>query len=767
MEPRTGASFPGLLRGYRLTAGLTQEILAERAGVSVRSLQALESGAHRPLKDTVQRLIAALGLQGEERAYFLAAGGPLPRWLAGVHAAAPALSTLAVTVGTPSSALPRYLTSFVGRDQELAVVTDLLARTRLLTLTGAGGVGKTRLALRVAAVARDDFTDGVVFAPLAAIGDPGILAPTLADVLCVRQGEQPSVTAAIIASLRLRRLLLVLDNFEQIIAAGLLLAELLAACPGLKMLVTSRMALHLSGEQEYAVLPLPVSAAGERATIERVRLGQAPAMTLFEHRAQLVRPDFVLGEDNLATVTEICRRLDGLPLAIELAAARVKLLSPAALLARLGQRLQVLTGGPHDLPARQQTLRNTIAWSHALLSSSEQALFARLGVFAGGCTLEAAEAVCGHDLAVDDTVLDDLAALVDKSLLRQVETESEPRFVLLETIGEFARDVLAARGEAEDVAYRHTQYFASLAEEAHRGLQSPEVAIWMARLDVEAGNLRAALRFCVEQGRLGNQDATELGLHLAGTLWFSYWVMHGQMREGCVWLRQLLALPNAAVRTAGRAVALAGLAHLTRMTEASDSSVVLAEEGLAIARETCSAAQISWILVALGLAAFDQDRTRAAMEEALTRGRGAGDHGVEAWALIYLGCHGLRTADLAGAQRYFAQGRALAVAHGNHWPHAWALTGLALVARAGGDLDQAGRLLEEELALHEELAAGRPFGHTRWLLGHTQWLLAEVTEEQGNAAAARGYYAAAQVALHDTWDGGRLSRVLAGSPRPR
>ncbi|MGH2410723.1 MAG: ATP-binding protein, partial [Chloroflexota bacterium] len=376
---------------YRRAADLTQEALAERAGLGVRTIQGLERGEGKPLRDTALRLATALGLEDIHRAPFLALAGPAPRHRAMDQASPIAGSATAATNGrlppspdVPRTNLPTPLTSFVGRERELAELTTLLERTRLLTLTGPGGTGKTRLAVRLGSAVGASFPDGVVFVPLAAVSDPSLLAPTISTVLGIHHGPGQSLRSALIAFARPKRLLLLLDNFEQIMPAAPLLSELIAGCPTLTILVTSRASLHLSGEQEYLVLPLAVPDLQEPSTGGFEELERWPSIRLFAQRARLIQPDFTLSAANARVVTEICRRVDGLPLAIELAAARVKLLAPDALLARLDQRLTLLTGGPRDLPDRQRALRATIAWSHDLLDESERILFRSLAVFAGG-----------------------------------------------------------------------------------------------------------------------------------------------------------------------------------------------------------------------------------------------------------------------------------------------------------------------------------------------------------------------------------------------
>jgi predicted ATPase/class 3 adenylate cyclase len=399
--------------------------------------------------------------------------------------------------GAPNH-LPVPLTSFVGRSKELGEVKALLSKERLLTLTGASGSGKTRLALQAAAEMADRFPDGVFFVALAPITDPGLVPFTVAQSLGLTESPGRSIVDGLKDYLHRKTLLLLLDNFEQVILAAPLVADLLGTCLPLKILATSREGLRVGGEREYPVPPLALPDRSRLPSIEN--LSQYAAVELFIQRARAVRPDFQITDDTASAVAEICSRLDGLPLAIELAAARIKVLAPQAMLARLEHRLEFLTGGARDLPRRQQTLRNAIAWSYDLLNENEQLLFRRLSVFVGGCTLEAAEAVAAAVAAAvagDDPaqspVLDRLESLLDKSLLQEVEgTYSEPRFGMLETLREFGLEQLEASGEQEPIRRRHAGYFLALAGQAEASSESAGQVAWINRLEQEHDNPRAA-----------------------------------------------------------------------------------------------------------------------------------------------------------------------------------------------------------------------------------------------------------------------------------
>lgn len=394
--------------------------------------------------------------------------------------------------------LPAQATPFIGREREVGAVRKELLRSevRLLTLTGPGGTGKTRLSLQAAADLLDDFTDGVFFVPLALVGDPALVAPTIAHTLNVNEVGGKPLLELLKDHLRDKQLLLVLDNFEQVTAAAPLVGELLIAAPRLKVMITSREVLHVYGEHDYPVPPMTLPDPMHLPPLER--LAQYEAVQLFIERAQAAKTDFVITSENAPAVAEICVQLDGLPLAIELAAARVRLFSPQAMLARLEHRLKFLTGGARDLPARQRTLRGAIEWSYELLDADEQTLFRRLAVFVGGCMLEVAEAVCNarNDLAID--VLAGLESLADKSVLEQEEMSDEPRFRMMETIREFAMERLEESGEAEPLRRRHAEMHLLLAEQARSELGGPRATVYLDRLEVEHDNLRAALAWSLE-----------------------------------------------------------------------------------------------------------------------------------------------------------------------------------------------------------------------------------------------------------------------------
>lgn len=605
---------------------------------------------------------------------------------------------LAATLLRGNLLLPR--SPLIGREHELAAVQQLLLQEQvgLLTLTGPGGIGKTRLAMQVAANLLDHFVDGVYFVSLAPIREPDQVCAVIAQTWRLSEATGRPLQESLHDYLREKQLLLVLDNFEQVLAAAPLVGALLTTCVRLKVLVTSRTMLHLYGEHEFPVPPLALPQPNQLAALEKevaAHAAQYPALELFRQRAIAIQPGFALTAGNAAAVAKICIALDGLPLAIELAAARIKLFSPPVLLARLQQRLPLLTGGPHDLPARQRTLRDEIAWSYDLLTADEQRLFRRLAVFIGGFTLEAAEAVGNGDGDLGIDVLTGVTTLVDHNLLKQGQQSYDvARFVLLETIREYGLEQLAASGEAERIRRHYADFFLALAE-ATAPMLREEQAKGLARLNGEHANLRAALAWS-----LADANATELALRLTSALQ-DFWLLTGYWREGCQWFDAALARTTAADRTVARADALIGASALTVMLGDHATAYVQLEEGMAIAREQGT----QWLLAVgferlgwVALAQHDDALAAARFREALAIGREIGDKYKMASNLCHLAGVACNEHDYTGAQSLYEESLALFQELRAEWDVADVLSYEGQVARLQGDYGRAMALYRDSLA---------------------------------------------------------------------
>jgi predicted ATPase len=711
---------------YALAATLHDLLTAQPPPDALRRLAAAAAGQPDPLQPVYElnpaapagvslALEQALALDPERRPASAAALRDLLRGAADegatVHLPAPAAGS-----DPPASSaghLPTWLTPLVGRQREIAEVQGILGadEARIVTLTGPGGTGKTRLAIAAADGLAERFRDGVWFVDLAPLADPSLVASTIAAALGLRERASETVSDGLRGHLEPREALLVLDNFEQVLGAAPLVAELLTACPRLHVLATSREPLRIRGEREYPVSPLPLP----------------DAIALFVARARAVKPGFAAGDEAEPVVAEICARLDGLPLAIELAAARARLLPPGAMLARLERRLQLVTSGARDLPARQQTLRRTLDWSHDLLSPEEQQLFARLAVFVGGRTLEAIEAVCNHDGALADGVLDGVDSLVGKNLLRQEEgADGEPRLLFLETIHEYARERLAASGEAAVLGRAHAGYFLALAEAAKPELTGPDQERWLARLMEEHDNLRAALAWARDEGE------SELWLRLAGALW-RFWELRFHLREGRAWLEGALAADEGAP-SAVRARALNGAANLTWLQGDLAHGAAWQEEALALFRAAGDRLGTAWALNDLANIVDEQGEfTRAAAlyEESLVLSREIGAAWEEACALHNLGLMANRVEDYPRAAALLDDAVVRWARLGDEVARARSLDAASQVARRQGDLDRALALGEEGLTLR------RRFGDRNGVavsLANLGWTMLE--RGDGPAAAA-------------------------------
>jgi predicted ATPase/class 3 adenylate cyclase len=599
--------------------------------------------------------------------------------------------------------LPSQPTPLVGREKEVAEVCGLFRREgmRLLTLTGPGGTGKTRLGLQAAANLLEEFDDGTFFVSLAALTDPKLVASAIAAPLGVSEAADQPLEESIKEYLREKEVLLLLDNFEQVLEGAQLVGQLLAACPGPKVLATSRIPLGLYGEREYLVPPLSLPDPKRLPSLER--LTQYEAVRLFIERAQDARPDFSVTKDNALAVAEICTRLDGLPLAIELAAARVKVLTPQKMLQRLSDRLKVLTGGARDLPERQRTLRATMEWSHALLEEGEKTLFARLSVFAGGRTLESIEAICDTEGDLGVEAFDGISSLLDKNLLRQEEGPNrEPRFVMLETIHEFAREKLGESLEAEEIKRVHAEYFLTLAEEAYPELKGPDQLEWLERLEAEHDNMRAALSWA-----LGRKEV-EVALRLGGALWWFWWV-RGHYSEGRRWLEEVLAI-DGRVSPESRAMALAGVGELASLQGDLDRAQEACEGGLQLlAHEGREASEAKLCLLAfLGWVAWEReeyDQATQLFEEGLALSRKMRDTWWIATSLSNLATVSHSLGDYERATELYEESMDRFREQGDKRRLAFCQNNLAMVVCSQGDLGRAAKLTEESVAPLRELGA--------------------------------------------------------------
>jgi predicted ATPase/class 3 adenylate cyclase len=647
--------------------------------------------------------------------------------------------------------LPRQPTPFLGREREVGEVVDLLRRddVQLLTLTGPGGTGKTRLALQVAADLLDAFTDGVFFVSLAPLDDPALVLTAVATALGVREEGARPLPERLREYLAAKRLLLLVDNVEHLVEAAPELGRLLEHAPDLTLLVTSRVPLRLRAEREYPVPPLGLPRRKPPPSPEQ--LSQYEAVRLFIDRAQAVKPGFAVDNATAPAIAEICHRLDGLPLAVELAAARVRMLSPEALLRRLEQRLPLLTGGARDAPARQRTLRDAIAWSHDLLEPEEQALFRRLAVFAGGATLEAIESVANPDGALD--VFGGLERLVEHNLVRQEEgPEGEPRFAMLETIREFGQEQLAASGEAAATGRRHAELFAGLFDQADPLPHGPQQRQWLDCLDADVDNLRAALGWAVD-------TAPVVALRLAaGLFWF--WSFRGHLSEGREWTERALAA-GPADEAAPRATVLAWASALAWNLGDSVAASSRAEEAVALARSRGDVGAEGWALLNLGVVAMTRGSLSEGVRyntEAVERFRAAGQPWAVAYALSNLGAAAARAGKPTEAEGYFGQALREAREAGNRLFASFVLVSLGYYALSRGDLDHAAAMFDEALA------TAREFGY-RHNEARARHGLADVAEAADNPDQAEAHLRAGEAIYRDLGETAALIALLRARGR--
>jgi len=746
--PPQSVPFATLLRNHRRALGLTQAALAERAFLSLRGLQHLEAGDASPTAATLRALVSALGLSAEEGALLATAAAPTRRRLPGTGSpAAPAVaSNHSAAPGSTASRLPAQLTALIGRDNERHALQQLLPKTRLLTLTGAGGCGKTRLALQLAEDVATSFED-VWLVELASVSGPDSVSRALAHSGGISEEPDRRLTFTCIDVLRPKRLLLILDNCEHLIDACAHMAdELLRACPRLTILATSREPLCVEGEHPWRVpsLNVPVDDTWKWPQLENYG-----AVELFAQRAAAMQPGFALTEGNAPIVAQICRRLDGIPLALELAAARLRALDVYQLRDRLADQFSLLTLGTRTAPARHQTLRATLEWSYRLLSRDEREALACLAVFAGGMDLEAAESVCSGPTLRVAGVLDVLAHLVDRSLvLNETPTDGPVRYGLLEIVRQYALERLATTGDESGARARHAVHYVALAEQAVPELTSAPQIRWLDRLERDRENFRAALTWTVKSKN------AELGCRLAsGLLW--WWIIRGHRREGLDWLATVLALRGSvesgwrmrALHAAGTLAWIQGFQLMARDFYAECLSI--SQRNADLAHTALAHDGLGRVALALG----EVTQARAHEETSLAIQQDIDDHHASGYALFFLGSSARAEADLkAAGVRYLAALEEFRLAK-DRFGQANALRALGDVERMQGDLVAAADLEQQSIALARSLGNREGIALALDVLG-------DVAMDAGNYATARSYFAEGVAHLRDLGARSRLADSL-------
>jgi predicted ATPase/transcriptional regulator with XRE-family HTH domain/Tfp pilus assembly protein PilF len=752
MEQAAQAQFGTWLKQQRKSRRRTQEDLAERLACSSVLVQKIEAGERTSSTQLASLIGDWLDIPHDDRHAFLdfARGQLDSREAETKFGYARSASSSTRRLGN----FPTSLTPLIGRVEEVQMVERLLSskEVRLLTLTGPPGIGKTRLALQVAqdVMVTDHFRDGVFFVGLASTFEPDLVPATIAHALDMHDTSSESL----LINLQHKQVLLLLDNFEQVLDASPVVLELLGGCPNLKVMTTSREALYIYGEQQFHVPPLTTADPAHLPPIET--LPTYPAISLFMERARAVKPDFDLTEENAGAVAAICARLDGLPLAIELAATHIKMLSAQEMQARLDSRLLLLTGGPRNLPTRQRTLRAAIDWSYNLLNGAEQILFARLGVFVGGCTFSAAEAVCNaeHDLAFD--VQEGIESLLDKNLLKREEgVGGESRFTMLEMVRDYSVERLHLSKNEQTLESEHALYLMRLAEEAELFLMNTKQHEWFNRLEDEHDNIRAALRWVATnvestlisqstdaeawvQPKPGIPHPIEIGLRIAGAIW-RFWQVRGYLSEGREKLQGLLSqaalLPQLCSKEA-KARALNGAGTLAYRQGNHLAALSLLEDALALGNEVADKKSIALSLTGLGSVATEQGDYPAARsfhEQSLTLRRELGDKNGIANSLNNLGVLAFYQGDYPAAGSLYEQSLALRRELGDKNGIANSLNNLGLVASETGDYPSARSMHEQSLALMREL------GDT-WGVAYSISNLGTLAYSQGDYSAARSLF---------------------------
>ena len=704
-------SFGKWLRHRRRDLDLTQEGFSRQVGCAPITLRRIEADDLRPSKQLAELLIERLGIQGEERERFVqfARGGALAK---------------PVTATSPKHNLPYLVSSFIGREREILVVKRLMDASRLVTLTGAGGSGKTRLALQIAGQVLDQFPEGVWFVGFAPLSEPSLVQQTIASVLRVQEDPSRPLIQTLIDYLNPKKLLMLFDNCEHLISECSQIAErLLQTCPQLHLLVTSREALGFAGEAQYYVPTLSLPETMGTASLKNLK--HSEAVRLFVERAQTINHDFELTKPNAAAVVHICQQLDGIPLALELAASRVKLLTIEHIAERLVDRFDLLTSGNRTALPRQQTLRATIDWSYNLLAESTKLLFNRLAVFAGGFTQMSVREVCYDEQLEPNTVLAELSRLVDRSLVEIVQKGEEERYQMLETIRLYARERLRESGEEGCIQDRHLKFFMVWAEEVEPKLRGPKQITWWDRMEMEHNNIRSALEWSLSGGDV------QSGLRLAGAA-FWFWKQRSYWREGLKWLKDTLAKTPTQQRTSVRAKALVVAGFMAQEMYTSDPVEAWYQEGLGILREVGDKWWISYALLVMGwqrILMNEAASAKALFEESVAFARGAQDAWILGYALRGLGAVTERF-DYAASRPILEESLIHTRITGDHYALGDALKQLGTVAWGQGDYTRLESLGKESLKLFREI--GYKEMETESLL-----LLAEAILGQGDAQHAR------------------------------